>query len=114
MRVHRTALVGRVRVVGRVGHLCIVLVDHATARRTTVLAGDLAICGLVSDRRELRADSTGVGRRLSMRWVRGVGRLNLVGLGSLSGSTLTLLNSLALSLFLLLASLPFLADFLEF
>lgn len=114
LRVHRSALVGRVRVVGRVGHLCIVLIDHSTARRTTVLAGDLAIRGLVSDRRELRADSTGVSRWLAVGWVRRIGRFDLVGLGSLSGSTLTLLNSLTLSLFLLLASLPFLADFLEF
>jgi hypothetical protein len=103
-----------VRVVGRVGHLCIVLVDHATARGTTILAGGLAIRRLIADRRELRADSTGVGRWLSVGRVRGVWRLDLVGLCGLSGRTLTLLNSLALGLFLLLASLPFLADFLEF
>jgi hypothetical protein len=103
-----------VRVVWGVGHLPIVLVDHATARRTTVLAGDLAIRGLISNRRELRADSTCIGRWLSVGRVRRVGRFNLIGLGSLSSSTLTLLNSLALSLFLLLAGLPFLTDFLEF
>lgn len=112
--IHRSALVGGVRVVGRVAHLSVALVDHAAARRT-VLAWHLAVGSLVTDRRQLRANSTSVGRRLSsLRWVGGGRRLDLVGLGSLGGSTLALLGSLALSLFLLLPGLPLLADLLEF
>lgn len=114
LRVHWSALVWRVRVVGRVRHLSIVLVHHSTAGGSTILTGDLAVCGLVSDRRELRTNTTAVGRWLPVGWVRGVGGFDLVGLNSLSGSALTLLNGLALSLFFLLASFPLLANFLEF
>lgn len=114
LRVHRSALIGRVRVVGRIGHLVVVLVDHPTARGSTILAGDLAIRRLVSDWRELRADTASIRRGLSVGLVRGVGSFDLAGLGSLSSSTFTLLDGLALSLFLLLTSLPFLTDFLEF
>lgn len=112
--VHRTALVRRVRVVGRVTHLSIALVDHATARRT-ILTRDLAIGSLVADRRELRTNTTAVGRGLSrLRRVGGTRGLDLVGLGSLGSGTLTLLRSFTLGFFLLLASLPFFANFLEF
>lgn len=112
--VHRTALVRGVRVVGRVAHLSVALVDHAAAGRT-VLAGHLAVGSLVADRRQLRANTASVGRRLtSLRWVGGTRSLDLVGLGSLGGSTLTLLGSLALGLLLLLPGFPFLANFLEF
>lgn len=113
LRVHRSALVWRVWVVGRVGHLSIVLVDHPSARGTAVWARDLAVGGLISDRRKLGTNTTAVGRWLSMRRVGGVGSFDLVGLDGLSGGTLTLLDSLALSLFFLLAGFPFLADFLE-
>jgi hypothetical protein len=78
------------------------------------LARNLAIRRLVSDGRELRTDTTAIGRWLSMGGVRRVGSLDLVGLGSLGGSALTLLDGLALSLLFLLASLPFLANLLEF
>lgn len=78
------------------------------------MARDLAVRRLVSDGRELRTDTTAIGRWLSMGRVRRVGSLDLVGLGSLGGSALALLNGLALSLLFLLASLPFLADLLEF
>jgi hypothetical protein len=115
LRVPRSALVWRVRIVGRgISHLSVVLVHHSTAGGSTVLAGDLVVGGLVSDRRELRTDTAAVGRWLTVRWVRGVGSFNLVGLDSLSGSALTLLDGLTLSIFFLLASFPFLADFLEF
>lgn len=113
LRVHRSALVGRVRIVGRVGHLSIVLVDHSTTRRATIRPRDLAVGGLVSDGGKLRANTTTVGRWLAVRRVGGVGSFNLVGLDGLSGGTLTLLDSLTLSLFFLLAGFPFLADFLE-
>lgn len=93
--------------------MAVVLVDHATGGGT-VLAGDLAVGSLVTDGRELRTNTAGVGGRLTLRRVRGARGLDLVGLRGLGGSTLTLLGSLALSLFLLLASLPFLADLLEF
>jgi hypothetical protein len=102
-----------VRVVGRIAHLSVALVDHATARGA-VLARNLAISGLVSDGRELRANTAGIGGGLTLR---GIGRargVDLVGLHGLGSSTLTLLSGLALSLFLLLSGLPFLADFLEF
>lgn len=112
--VHGTALIGGVRVVGRVAHLSVALVDHAAAGGT-VLAGHLAVSGLVADRRQLRADTTAVGRRLTgLGWVGRTRSLDLVGLGGLGSSTLALLGSLALGLFLLLAGLPLLADLLEF
>lgn len=112
--VHRTALVWGVRVVRRVAHLAVALVDHAATGRT-VLARDLAISGLVADGRQLRTNTTSVGRRLtSLGRVGRTGGLDLVSLRSLGGSTFTLLGSLALGLFLLLAGLPFLADLLEF
>lgn len=111
--IDRAALVGGVRVVGRVAHLSVALVDHAAAGRT-VLAWHLAVGSLVTDRWQL-TNSSSVGRRLSsLRWVGRSRRLDLVGLGSLGGSTLALLGSLALSLFLLLPGLPLLADLLEF
>lgn len=91
-----------------------ILVDHATTRRGAVLAWDLAVRRLVSDGRELRTDTATIGRWLSMGGIRRIGSLDLVGLGSLSGSALTLLNGLALSFLFLLAGLPFLADLLEF
>lgn len=112
--VHGTALVWGMRVVGRVAHLPVALVNHATTGRT-VLARHLAISRLVADRRQLRANAASVGRWLaSLRWVGGPRSLDLVGLSSLGSGTFTLLGSLALGLFLLLAGLPLLADLLEF
>ena len=111
--VNGTTRVGRVVVVGWVAHLAVVLVDHATGGGT-VLARDLAVGSLVADGRELRTNTAGVGGRLALGRVGGTRGLDLVGLRGLGGSTLTFLGSLALSLFLLLASLPFLADLLEF
>jgi hypothetical protein len=108
-----SGLVWRVRVVGvgRVPHLSITLVNHSTTR-STILARDLAIRGLVSDGGKLRADTTTVSRRLSLGGV-GAGAIDLASL-CLSGHTLTVLGSLARSFFFLLASLPFLANLLEF
>jgi hypothetical protein len=112
--VHRTALVRGVRVVGRVPHLSVALVDHATAR-TTVLVGDLTVGRLVADGRQLRANAAGVsGGLTTLRGVRRSGGIDLTGLGSLGSSSLTLFSSLTLRLFLLLAGLPFLANLLEF
>jgi hypothetical protein len=102
------------RIVGRISHLSVVLIHHSTSGRSTILAGDLAVCRLVSDRWELRTDTTAVGGWLAVGWVRGVGGFDLVGLDSLGGSAFTLLNGLTLGLFFLLASFPLLADFLEF
>lgn len=94
--------------------MSVALVDHATARGT-VLTGHLAVGRLISNRRQLRPDTAGVGGRLSTLGIRRVGSVDLVGLSSLSGSgALALLSGLALSLFLLLASLPLLPNFLEF
>lgn len=101
------------RVVGRIAHLSIALVDHAAARGA-ILAGHLAISSLVADRRELRANPTGVGRGLTLGGIGGTRSVDLVGLHRLGSSTLTLLSGLALSVFLLLSGFPFLADFLEF
>lgn len=111
--VHGTALVRGVRVIGRVPHLSVALVDHATAR-TTVLVGDLTVGRLVADGRQLRANAAGVsGGLTTLRGVRRSGGIDLTGLGSLGSSSLTLFSSLSLRLFLLLAGLPFLANLLE-
>lgn len=111
--VDRSALVWGVRVVGRVAHLSVALVDHSTTRGT-ILARHLAIRGLVPDGRKLRADTTTVSRGLSLGRVRGTGAIDLASLCCLGSYTLTVLGSLARGLFLLLASLPFLANLLEF
>ena len=112
--VHLATLgVGRVRVARRIGHLTI-LVNHTTA---TVSAVHLAISGLVPDRGKLRTNTAGVGWGLSSTLCRVwcPRCFDLVCLSGLSGSsTLTFLGSLALSLFLLLAGLPFFADLFEF
>lgn len=107
-----SGLVWRVRVVGvrRVPHLSVALINHSTTR-STILARDLAIRGLISDRGELRADTT-VSRRLTLGGV-GAGAIDLASL-CLSSHTLTVLGSLARSFFFLLASLPFFANLLEF
>lgn len=111
--VHGTALVRGVRVVGRVPHLSVALVNHTTAR-AAVLVGNLAIGRLVADGRQLRANAAGVsGRLATLRGVRGSGGIDLTSLGGLGSSSLTFFSSLALRLFLLLAGLPFLADLLE-
>lgn len=111
--VHGTALVRGVRVVGRVTHLPVALVDHATTR-AAVLAIDLAISRLIADGRELGTDTAAVsGGLATLRGVRRAGGIDLTSLGGLGSSTLTLFSSLALRLFLLLAGLPFLADLLE-
>lgn len=111
--VHGTALVGGVRVVGRVAHLSVALVDHATARGA-VLAGNLAIGSLIADRRQLRPDTASIGGGLALGGVGGARSVDLGGLRRLGSSTLTLLGGLALSVFLLLSGLPFLANLLEF
>lgn len=111
--VHRTALVGGVRVAVRVAHLSVALVDH-TAARGAVLAGHLTISSLVADRRQLRANTGSVGRGLSLGGIGWTRSVDLAGLCRLCSSTLTLLSGLALCLFLLLSGLPFLANLLEF
>ena len=93
--------------------MSIVLVDHPSARGTAIRARDLTVGRLVTDGRKLGTNTTAVGRWLSVRRVGGIGSFDLVGLDGLSGGTLTLLDSLALGLFFLLASFPFLANFLE-
>lgn len=109
-----SALVRGVRVVGRVPHLAVALIDHATTG-ATVLTRHLAVGGLITDGRKLRTDTTAVGGRLtSLGWVGGTRGLDLVGLCRLGSSALTFLNGLALRLFLLLAGLPFLANLFEF
>jgi hypothetical protein len=111
--VHGTALVRGVRVVGRVTHLSVALVDHATTR-AAVLAIDLAISRLITDGGKLRTDTAAVsGGLATLRGVRRAGGIDLTSLGGLGSSTLTLFSSLALRLFLLLAGLPFLSDLLE-
>lgn len=111
--VHGTALVRGVRVVGRVPHLSVALVNHTTAR-ATVLVGNLAVGRLIADGRQLRANAAGVsGRLATLRGVRRSGGIDLTSLGGLGSSTLTFFSSLALRLFLLLAGLPFLANLLE-
>lgn len=100
-------------VVRRVAHLSVALVDQATTR-AAILTRDLAVRRLVTDGRQLRANTTTVGGGLCSLGVgRTTGGIDMAGL-CLGGSTLTLLGSLALCIFLLLASLPFLANFLEF
>lgn len=114
--IYLTALaVRRVRVVWRIGHLSVALINHATAR-SSVLTRHLAVSGLIPDRGQLRTDTARVGGRLTgLRRIARARSINLVGLRSLSSSsTFTLLGGLALSLFLLLASLPLFANFLEF
>lgn len=112
--VHGTALVGGVGVVGGVGHLSIALVDHSTRTRA-VLTRDRFASRLVSDGRKLGPHTTAVaGRRATLRRVRLVGTVDLVGLRSLGSGTLTLLGGLALGIFLLLPGLPLLADLLKF
>lgn len=116
MLIYLTALaVRRVRVVWRIGHLSVALINHATAR-SSVLTRHLAVSGLIPDRGQLRTDTARVGGRLTgLRRIARARSINLVGLRSLSSSsTFTLLGGLALSLFLLLASLPLFANFLEF
>lgn len=109
--VNGTALVWRVRVAGRVSHLSVALVDHTTGGR--VLTWHLVVCRLVSDGRKLRT-GTSVRRRLSTLRVGGTSwGINLASL-CLSCLAFTLFDSFALSLFLLLAGLPFFADLLEF
>jgi hypothetical protein len=108
--------VGGVRVVGRIGHLPVALVDHATSTGSAVLARHLAVGRLVPNRGELRTNASSVSRRLSsLCRITASRRVNLVGLSRLSsGSTLTLFGSFTLRFFLLLPSLPLLANFLEF
>lgn len=102
----RSVLVGRVRVVGGIHLLSIALVN-----RSTIFSGLVSDRRRTSDRRKL-TNTTTVGRLLVLR---GVGSINLVvGLDSLSGGTLALFVTLAPSLLLLLASFPFLTNFLEF
>lgn len=115
--VHLVVLgVRRVRRVVAV-HLAVALrVDHPAGTTRRILARDLVLGGLVADRGQLGSDTAGVARRLA--GLRGVSRstaLDLTGLSLSLGSrrTLTLFGGLALVLFLLLAGLPFLADFLE-
>lgn len=107
-----SALVWRMRVGRRVAHLAIALVDHSTTR-STILTRYLAFRGLVPNGRKLRANTTTVRWWLSLGGVRGARAIDLVGL-RLSSHALTVFGSLALSFFFLLASLPFLANFLEF
>lgn len=93
--------------------MSVALVDEATTR-AAILTRDLAVRRLVTNGRQLRANTTTVGRGLCSLGVgRTTGGVDMAGL-CLGGSTLTLLGSLALCIFLLLASLPFLANFLEF
>lgn len=107
-----TALVRGVRIVGRVPHLPVALIDHSTTRGT-ILTRHLAVCRLVSNRRKLRTDTTAVSRGLSLRRIGRARGIDLASL-SLSSDTLTVLSGLALSLLLLLPGLPFLANLLEF
>jgi hypothetical protein len=112
--VHLVVLgVRRVRVVAV--HLTVTLrIDHAAGATRSVLAGDLVLGCLVADRRQLGSDTAGVARWLTgLRRVSRRTTLDLAGLGLGSSLTLTLFDGLALVLFLLLARLPFLADFLE-
>lgn len=114
--VHLVALSIRgVRIVGRVSHLSVALrVDHTSASGA-VLARHLTIGRLVADGRQLRADTTRVGRWLTtLRWIRSSTAVHLLLGLSGGGSTLALLSSLALVLLFLLAGLPFLADLFEF
>jgi hypothetical protein len=103
----------RVRRVRVLVHLAIALrIDHATRATTGVLTRDLVFRRLVAKRRQL-------GSNTSVCWwltgLRRIGRstsLNLASLG-LGSSTFPVLGRLALVFFLLLASLPLLANLLE-
>lgn len=55
-----SALVRGVRIVGRVSHLSVALVNHSTTR-STILTRHLAICRLVSNGGKLRTNTTAVG-----------------------------------------------------
>lgn len=108
--------IGGLGIVGRVGsrHLSISCGIHeTTTRRGVILTWYLAICRLVSQRRQLWPDTGWIGLVLvRLRLCLGVG-VNLVGLGGRSG-TLPFFGGLALVLFLLLTGLPLLSDLLEF
>lgn len=106
----------RMGVTWRVGsrHLAIARWIDQTTRRSTILTWHLTICWLVAYWRQLRPNTGSVGGS----WLAGLAAttgsaiaINLVGLGS---SPFSLLGGLALIIFLLLSSFPFLADLFEF